>query len=109
MGFPQCIHRSIRERRNPNPKAPLSPKEPWGLSATESDHPHREPGGLGRGFLLLAKLAPCYSDLNPKSKVAAYLDVEDKMWPMPILDGEENSPSYDRGYDLQLSLHRGFF
>jgi hypothetical protein len=38
------------------------------LSASESDHPHREPDGLGRGFLSLAKLAPCYSELDPKSK-----------------------------------------
>ena len=51
------------------PKAPPSSKEPWGLSASESDHPHREPDGLGRGFLSLAKLAPCYSDLDPKSTV----------------------------------------
>jgi hypothetical protein len=27
-----------RERRNPNPKTPLSSKGPWGLSAPESDH-----------------------------------------------------------------------
>jgi hypothetical protein len=49
-------------------KLPPSSKEPWGLSASESDHPHREPDGLGRGFLLLAILSPCYSDLDPKSK-----------------------------------------
>ena len=55
-------------------QSPPSSKEPWGLGASESDHPHREPDGLGRGFLSLAKLAPCYSDLDPKSKV--YIDTE---------------------------------
>jgi hypothetical protein len=53
-------------------KLPPSSKKPWGLSAPESDHPHREPDRLGRGFLLLAKLSPCYSDLDPKSKVNKY-------------------------------------
>jgi hypothetical protein len=49
-----------RERRNPNPKTPLSSKEPWGLSAPGSDHLQREPCGLERGFPLLAKkLPPC--------------------------------------------------
>jgi hypothetical protein len=38
-------------------KFPPRSKEPWGLNAPESDYPHREPGGLGRGFLSLAKLA----------------------------------------------------
>ena len=48
--------RRIRmETKRSGGELPPSSKEPWGLSASESDHPHREPDGL-------AKLAPCYSD-----------------------------------------------